>query len=162
VGGEEGKKMATAAAKPVANKAKKKQKKVSTSSVMAIHANEGDTHIVGIGNLRVIVCNDGGFWFAQGLEIDYASDGRSFEEVKSNFEEGLKATISQHLQVYQNIEKLLIPAPAKVWQELASVKKHLRFSQVSRHNDIGDADLSHLPYSGIDFYVDEKANQVAA
>jgi hypothetical protein len=152
--------MSTAAVK--GTKAKMQKKAKPAPSAMAIHAAEGDTHIVGIGNLRVIVCNDGGFWFAQGLEIDYAADGLSFEEVKTNFENGLKATIGHHLQVHQNIEKLLIPAPAKIWQELASIKKHMRFTQVSRHNDVGDSDLAHLPYSGIDFYLGDQAQPVAA
>ena len=52
----------------------------------ALHAKHGNIHLVGIGNLKVVVIQDGDFWFAQGLEIDYASEGKNFEEVKTAFE----------------------------------------------------------------------------
>ena len=74
--------------------------------------------MVGIGNLRVMVFNDDGSWFAQGLEIDYFSQGDSLEDVKARFEGGLCATFSEHLKTHGTIEGVLKVAPQEVWQEL--------------------------------------------
>jgi len=58
--------------------------KGSSPHTMAVHGTNGQTHIVGIGNLRVIICQEGDAWFAQGLEIDYAASFIEFyaEEAK--------------------------------------------------------------------------------
>ena len=127
----------------------KKQDRIPSAT--AFHAEAGETHVVGIGNLRVILCHEGTFWFAQGLEIDYAADGKSQYDVKRNFEKGLEATIDQHLKVYGNIKRILIPAPAEIWQELGANGKHLRDSQVSFHQDSSDFMLPEFPYSGINY-----------
>ena len=52
----------------------------------AIHgvSQEGD-HLVGIGNLRVLIEKEGNFWFAQGLEIDYVAQGDTMEAVQKEF-----------------------------------------------------------------------------
>lgn len=146
-------------------KTKKKKKIVEKgrthSGALAIHGSDGDNHIVGIGNLRVIMCEEHGIWFAQGLEIDYAANGTSLGEVKSNFEHGLAATIRLHLQAFDSIEKLLVPAPADTWKELTEIKKRFRFSQVSVHEFDPEAqELQCLPYTGISYL--ERGNEVAA
>jgi hypothetical protein len=134
------------------------------SGAMAIHGSQGTDHVVGIGNLRVIVCEENGIWFAQGLEINYAADGTSLNAVKRNFEHGLSTTIGLHLQAFDSIDNLLVPAPAHIWKELTEVKRHFRFSQVSVHEfDAEDADtekLQELPYTGISYL--ERASGVAA
>jgi hypothetical protein len=147
-------------------KTKKRNKTVQKtrshpSGATAIHGAHGTDHIVGIGNLRVIMCEDNGIWFAQGLEIDYAANGKSLAQVKRNFEHGLAATIKLHLQAFDSIDKLLVPAPADTWKELTEIKKSFRFSQVSVHEFEGDAkELLRLPYTGISYL--ERETEVAA
>lgn len=138
-------------------KAKRKQSEAPAS--IAFHAEGGETHVVGIGHLRVILCHEKGYWFAQGLEIDYAASGKTQKAAKLNFENGLEATIDQHLKIYDSIEKILVPAPAKIWQELVPKGKSMRYSQVTFHDRPGDA-LRAIPYTGIDWL--EPTDQVAA
>jgi hypothetical protein len=135
--------------------------KSTKSGAVAIHDKDGENHLVGIGNLRVIVCEEDGIWFAQGLEVDYAADGNSLESVKRNFEHGLSATIGLHLQAFDSIDNLLVPAPAKTWKELTEVKKRFRFSQVSVHEFEEDTEeLQKLPYTGISYL--ERESEAAA
>lgn len=124
-------------------KTKEKAKKLAartrgkkSSKATAFHAEMKDgTSLVGIGNLRVVITQDDGQWFAQGLEIDYAAQGSSIKDVKRQFEDGLCATIHEHLRKFQSISNLLQPAPAEVWKEmlydnLATLKE---YSQISSH-----------------------------
>jgi hypothetical protein len=130
---------------------KKKQKKAPPA--MAVHAahKDGVHHLVGFGNIRVIIVPDGAAFFAQGLEIDYAAQGSTIDEVKKHFEIGLEATIQQHLKVYGNIKHLLQPAPPAIWQELVPEKTavHNSYWHISEH-EIED---SALPYQGINYLV---------
>ena len=122
---------------------------------MAVHVKDGDKHVVGIGNLRVVIVPDGKYWFAQGLEIDYAVQGSSEPDVKKNFEDGLEATIEEHLKIHGNINKLVVAAPPDVWKEFLSepaAKKKL-YSQVTSH------DLTEkIPYAAIQYIVDREVN----
>ncbi len=127
-------------------KAKKKAKGNSLKA-MAVHGTDGSTHVVGIGNIKVIICQDDDAWFAQGLDIDYAANGHSLEEVKENFQTGLKGTIDLHIKAYGNIEHFLKVAPQSVWDELRASGKHYRYSQVSLHEDLSKT----LGYQGINF-----------
>ena len=105
----------------------------------ALHASTADglVNLVGIGNLRIIVKNDGGRWSAQGLEIDYAVDGASFEDVTEEFAHGLMLTIDEHLHVFGHIRNVLKTAPPDVWDEfydgVLSEKLELSHSQFSIH-----------------------------
>jgi hypothetical protein len=134
---------------------KKAKPKNKTKAVpaMAVHASDKDGvhHLVGFGNIRVIIIPDGAAYFAQGLEIDYAAQGSTVDEVKKNFEVGLEATIQQHLKIYGNIKGILQPAPPAVWQELVPEKTalHNRYWHISEHT-IED---SALPYDGINYLV---------
>jgi hypothetical protein len=127
------------------NKGKKKSK--TSQKVTAIHGTDGSTHIVGIGNIKVIICKDDDAWFAQGLDIDYAANGHTLEEVKENFQVGLEGTIDLHIKAYGNIEKFLKVAPQEVWDELRAAGDHYRYSQVSFHEDLSKT----LGYQGINF-----------
>jgi hypothetical protein len=135
---------------PKKTKPKTKSKAVPA---MALHASDKDGlhHLVGFGNIRVIIVPDGAAYFAQGLEIDYAAQGSTVDEVKKNFEVGLEATIQQHLKIYGNIKRMLQPAPPEVWQELVPEKTalHNRYWHISEHT-IAD---SALPYDGINYLV---------
>ena len=84
----------------------------------ALHASTADgLNLVGIGNLRVIVKNDGERWSAQGLEIDYAVDGGSYEDVTTEFAHGMALTIDENLRVCGHIRNVLKVAPREVWNE---------------------------------------------
>ena len=97
------------------------------SKTKALHrAEESGTHAAGIGNLRVVLVPDENFWFAQGLEIDYAAQGDSLEDAQENFQDGLSATIHEHLRVYGTIAGMLRIAPQEAWDLLlkAGAKPH--------------------------------------
>jgi len=123
---------------PTPNKVK--IRKAQNANASAITASTGDTHVVGIGNLRVAIETDGKSWTAQGLEIDYIAQGCDLEDAKKQFEDGLACTIHQHLRIYGNIDKLLSPAPREVWKEVLNPKAiRARYSQISIHAAIKEA-----------------------
>jgi hypothetical protein len=119
----------------------------------AFHEKTKDgTSIVGIGNLRVVILQEGNVWFAQGLEIDYAVQATSLAKVKKAFEQGLYTTVNENLRAHGSIEKLLKPAPPEVWTEMLfglTVKgKHFkRYSQISMHKTLQQT----LPFAAIDY-----------
>jgi len=120
-------------------------------TVTAVHgvkqAKGGTAHVVGIGNLRVMITRDDGSWFAHALEIDYAAQGSSWADVKRRFENGLRATIDEHLKIYGSIEKLLWPAPPEVWAELFKAESTVKlYAQVSVHVH------KALPFDQIEYY----------
>ena len=129
------------------SKDKKKQDELATAVQIGTTTEDGSANVVGIGNLRVMITNDDGSWFAQALEIDYAAQGDTEEDVKQRFEKGLEATIDEHLQIHGTIEKLLQPAPQEVWVEMfKTAEKGKLFSQVSVH--IHEA----LQYENIEYF----------
>jgi len=89
-----------------------------------------------VWNLHVVVTNDDGGWFAQGLELDYAAEGTSLETVKKHFEDGLAATVQAHLTIHGNLEQFFRPAPPEVWQELsnAAATKKMILRHISTHD----------------------------
>jgi hypothetical protein len=102
--------------------AKKRPVHVETSrnatGAVAVHAHAGHSHAVGIGDLRVmIVQEDKNVWFARGLEIDFAEQGTTQEDVQKRFEESLADTITEHLRMRGNIRALLREAPPATWAE---------------------------------------------
>lgn len=115
---------------------------------LALHLEKELTHVVGIGNIRVILFKEDGSWIAQGLEIDYAAYGKTKNEAKKNFEVGLEGTVDLHIKIHQSIKKLLKVAPPEIWQAAYSKGTEYRFSQVTFHDDLFKA----LPYQGIDFF----------
>lgn len=134
------------------SKIKKQPGPSKAAPAVAVHAADSDGvhHVVGIGNIRVVIVPDGKFYFAQGLEIDYAAQGATVEEVKSNFEVGLTETIEQHLRIYGNIKKILTVAPVDVWHDVLFSGKPAvyKYSQFTGH-EIHEA----LPYEGIMYLV---------
>lgn len=66
---------------------------------------------VGIWNLHVLVFPEGKGWFAQAFEIDYGVQGKSSDEVKERFQQGLAATIQHNVDIYGSIENMLHPNP---------------------------------------------------
>jgi hypothetical protein len=76
------------------------------------------TAVISIGPLRVVVIPDGKFWFAQGLEIDYAAQGNDLEDAKKNFQDGLISSVNENLKRFGTIKKLMRPAPPEVWVDM--------------------------------------------
>lgn len=95
----------------------------------ALHAaTASGLNLIAIGNLRVMIKNDGHHWVAQGLEIDYAVDGASLSDVKGTFEHGLTLTIGEHLRIFGDIKRLLRLAPVEVWGEFYACALNERFT----------------------------------
>lgn len=128
-------------------------------AVTALHLKNDDGHFVGIGNLRVVIVQDGSSWFAQGLEIDYAAQGTSEEDVRKQFEDGLYCTIHEHLTVNGKITNFLKPAPPEVWQEMLydSVADVNRYSQLSWHETVLEKRVENTPFQGIKYLQQKKA-----
>jgi hypothetical protein len=129
-------------------KRKKTTKKTKNKSkpASAFHAATaaGDA-IVGVRNLRVLVTKAEGYWFAQGLEIDYAAEAPTLEALKTRFEEGLSLTIRENLKVYGDISRVLVPAPAPAWRDFYHADLRLIHSQMSFHEA---ACLTSITYLG--------------
>ncbi len=120
------------------------------SSAVAIHVTDGATHFVGIGPIKVIICNEDGSWFAQGVDIDYAANGTSLDDVQTNFESGLAGTIDLHIKMYGNLKKFLKQAPQEVWDELHSVGSHHTLTHASFHDDLSKT-LGLTGYDGFNY-----------
>lgn len=95
----------------------------------------GSTHAVGLGDLRVLLVQEGDVWYAQGLEIDYVAQGASLEGAQSAFERGLALTIREHLKLFGDIQRLLTPAPRAVWDEFFQHGEagQYRFTTFTKH-----------------------------
>ena len=111
--------------------------------------------IVGIGDLRVVLTQEGNYWYAQGLEIDYVAQGDSIEVAKKNFETGLASTFHENLRIHGTIQPLLVPAPVELWKERfnpgSSTK---RYAHIPIHGIRSLAQLEHalphrLPFQAI-------------
>lgn len=133
-------------------------------SAEAIHLPNGDQHIVGIKALKVLLSNDCGMWFAQGLEIDYASAGETIEEAKVNFESGLKKTVTEHLKLHGSIDNLLKIAPQEVWDEYYGTQytcERQKYSTIQFHDLCSDKELvsnkTYFPFKEIAFIEQEAA-----
>jgi hypothetical protein len=135
----------------------RKKAKDEPVETVALHAQRGDNdHLVGVWNLHVLIVPDGRFWFAQGLEIDYAVQGASVQDAKKQFETGLTATIHHNLRIFGHIENLLQVAPNDVWKDLwkTSKAKHKTLSQVSIHEIVPEVLLDPagvLPFRAIEY-----------
>ena len=118
------------------------------SDAEAIHISSDDEHIVGIGNLRVVILEENEFWYAQGIEIDYLAQGDSLEDVQKSFEIGLGATIRENLKKHESIWPMLRWAPADVLEHILPATHS--FDQVSIH-EIEKPEEAVFPFGGIQF-----------
>lgn len=126
----------------------------SAKDTHAVHLQKDDEEAVLIWNLSVLIVPDGAFWFAQGLEINYGAQGDTVEDAQSNFQQGLLATIKQHLRVHGHIEGLLKFAPSDILKEAAQHKNSIkRFGQVSFHEILDEKCQLQIPFTGIDYRV---------
>lgn len=126
---------------------------------------DNNQHVVGISDLRVMLVEDDGSWFAQGMDIDYAAQGSTIEEAQENFARGLQLTVRAHLISYGGIDRLLgDPAPKEIWREFqtAVVARKMRYSFVASFDlsevadDLDKRGLA-FPYERIAFMQARKA-----
>lgn len=76
------------------------------------------------------------------------------EEAQENFQQGLLATIKQHLRMHGDIEGLLKFAPSEILKEAAQHKSSIKlFAQVSFHEIIDAKSQLEIPFDGIDYRV---------
>jgi hypothetical protein len=107
----------------------------------AFHAAGGNSHVVALKALHVLLTPDEDGWFAQGLEVDYAATGDSVDAVKSNFSSGLALTVHEHLKLFGNIKKFLKVAPQEAWEEYYSAPNEAirqAFTTIQLHDVSGN------------------------
>ena len=130
-------------------------------------AKAGKTSATWTGNsaevkaLHVMLLPDGHGWFAQGLEIDYAACGGTFDEAKNNFIKGLGLTVCENLVMYGHIEKVLTPAPKEAWNEFYNtpadgIKRHTlslkaSFEELHTQKEQVDVVQKAIPFNAIQF-----------
>ena len=125
-----------------------------------LHLEGDDEHAVVIQSLRVVIVQDGDQWFAQGLELDYAAAGTSPSDVKSRFENGLSATIREHLKVYGSVSRILKVAPQEAWNLWLAKGDSYKLDHASFHA-IEATDENVLPFRGIAYLEPEVFAQAA-
>lgn len=96
-----------------------------------------------------------GGYVAQGMEIDYFSEGDSVEQAQTSFEQGLAAMIEEHLKLFGGIKKLLVPAPANEWAKLVSEDLH-HYTTVELFN-MPKFQAVSAKYPCINFYLEAAA-----
>lgn len=117
-------------------------------NAVALHVTDGDHDHTAFGQLRVLITREGGVWFAQGLEIDYAASGTSLEDVKDRFSRGFCMTVQAHLEQFGTIDKLLKFAPSEALEPFAPQGGDVRmehFSTVMEHEVCQLGSLANLP-----------------
>ena len=98
--------------------------KLSSNKPFAFQGKKGNAFAVFLAHIKVLVLNDDGSWFAQGLDIDYAAQGTSLEDVKKRFEDGLEKTLIEHLKSRGNISGVLQVAPKQYWEKYYQQPSH--------------------------------------
>lgn len=137
------------------------------TAMMAAYVSNGQqgVHAASVKALRVMLLpEENGAWFAQGLEIDYFACGASIDEAKKNFAEGLARTVCDHLVIHGNLNKVLVPASKEEWgvylntppeqikkQELSFVAAVKVFEKAKEPAEKAKA----FPFEGIQFYKGE-------
>src|ERR1700735_2146418 len=126
----------------------------SAQDTHAVHLEAREHAAVAIWNLSVLIVPDEDFWFARGLEINYGAQGDTIEDAQDNFQQGLLATIEQHLRMHGHIKKLLKFAPSEILEEAAEHKSSIKlFAQVSFHEILNTESQLKIPFDGIEYRV---------
>jgi len=129
----------------------------------------GHLHGILLDQLAVLLYEEDGGWFAQGLQIDHFAQGTTEDEAKKSFTKSLKWTMEDHLKQFGKLEYLLTPAPAQVWKDFwAQVAKNKQVTCLWRIN-IGEKNaalesaLKGLPLGEVAFLkADDKPKEYAA
>jgi len=126
---------------------------IAGGSGSAVHIRAGNRHAVAIASMRVIIVQDGlNTWFAQSLDIDYASNGSSIEDTQRNFETGLSSTIKAHLERFGNIDRIMKSPPLEDWIPLVSRNgDEFEFSMSEAHDFNDKILVENLPYRSISY-----------
>ncbi len=111
----------------------KNAKKGGSGGAVAAHATKDNLHAVVFHGIRVMLLNDDGFWFARALELDYWAQGDTLDEVKRNFTAGLVDTVSEHLRVFGDFQRLLKFAPNEDLKTFRTNAHNFDYSLVSVH-----------------------------
>jgi len=114
---------------------------------------------VGIQHLSVFVTHDDASWFAQGMEVDYFTEGASLEDVQERFERGLEKTIDLHLKAYGDANRLFVPAPAEIWKEFLSSATGgdlFAYTQVTEHR-LPERFYQRFPFTRVRYFPQKKA-----
>lgn len=136
------------------SKHKESTTKQQADEASVFHAKTPDANVVGVEYLRVLLTSEDGQWFAQGLEIDYAAQGTSEEDVKLRFQKGLECTIREHLRMLGKIDDLLVPAPLDVWREFYIGAKERTVDRIPMlHSQVS----LHPRFDAVAYYTDAKA-----
>lgn len=133
-------------------------------NVKAMHHIQDDgSHVVFIEDLRVWLFQSSDYWVAQGLDIDFTTDGDTPEEAIHSFLESLCKTIVEHINRFGSLEKLLARrAPDEIYaawvRELEQHKFSARTMEFSvPQSELPDSwQLSTLP-DRVKFYQPEVA-----
>ena len=123
-----------------------------TPPVAVQASSDSGDHVVGIGNIRVLITRDGNFWFAQGVEIDCFAQGDTPEEAMKNFGLGFAVTVGMYLEHHESIGPMLKWAPMEVYKPLMEGSQY-RFTHVSLHEIAPEQQLQveDLPFTGLSF-----------
>jgi len=108
-----------------------------------------DKHAV-VLSLHVMVEQNGATWFAQGVELDYASAGSSMDDVQDRFARGLRSTIEANLKRHNSIERLLKYAPVAVREQFKASAMAFELNLVSSF-DLADNLPSSFPFHRLVF-----------
>lgn len=103
-------------------------KQFGKTGTEAAAVSDGTLHAAAVKALHVMLLPDGEGWFAQGLEIDYFACGKTLEETKANFANGLCLTVNEHLLMYGNVDKVLVPASKEdpIWSDFYKLPPQLK------------------------------------
>lgn len=145
-------------------------KQIETAKAGATFAasiSDGKVHAAGVKALHVLLCQDDGGWFAQGLEIDYAACGADLDEAKANFSKGLISTTHEHLIMYGNLKKLLVLAPQDAWDEYykapaETISQEMFTFITAIATPEQKAAAEAIPFAGMQFIPGEKLEAMAA
>lgn len=91
---------------------------MSARNTSVTHLTDGKRHLVVVDSLSVIIGREAGYWYAQGIQIDYVASADSFQNVKAVFEKGLSETIRLNIQRFGTIDKIMKFAPQSEWGDI--------------------------------------------
>ncbi len=101
----------------------------------------------------MLIVPDGKAFFAQCHEIDYAAQGETLEEVKSNFEKGFSATVFHHLRMFGSLDEMMHPVGGDMWQDLIGSTEGMKFtvSHTALHRVLNKRVEVLSPYQNIEY-----------
>lgn len=93
----------------------------------------GDLHTILLHAHRVVVFNDDGGWFAQGLDIDHFAQGDTQESAIGNYTESFEWMIQEHLDTYKSLRHIRVPAPKEIWTQAGNAEEKLQLSHLATY-----------------------------